>query len=358
MKPDRDSGATHSAHQSRNDLPEVKAVQGAVNDAGTFSVRREPSPETVASGQRGEHHALMRLRLLTMLVVAFMLAGCGSLSSKALVSRASPITVPASPTTITVGLARSVVEPATGAHPARQCWASADTAYVTVDLNPDTPNPTCASVASWQRIALVNRTDAFGQRGHQLSFVLAPFPEVNLKPEETVRFDRPVGDYLAPGDHEISPTAGFTGFEIYVRDTASAARTPSASPTHARPQGTLVVTADPARGDGQGTSLYVGCTEWTVEVRNNSDTVIRSATFTAKEADYFIAESTTSKPAPLPPPSVQYINLAPGQSSQLRFQWCQQPYPSSEPGSYEVIIGAITFRWITGEEGRTCLGCS
>lgn len=299
----------------------------------------------------------MRVRLLTMLVITLGLTGCGSSPSKTVAPSIPPITTPASPTAITVSAPTSVVEPATSAHPAHPCWTSPDTTYVTINLNPDTPDPICASVASWQRIALVNRSDAFGQHGHQLSFDLAPFPRTYLKPEETVRFDKPVGNYLAPGDHEIPSTTGFTGFEIYVQGVPKAIQTPSASPIHARPQGTLVVTADPAQGDGQQTSLYVGCTDWTVEVYNNSDTGIRSATFTAKSADYFIDGSATSRSAPLPPPSVQYLNLASGQRTQLQFQWCQHPYPATEPGSYEVTIGTITYAWTTGYLGRTCLGC-
>lgn len=299
----------------------------------------------------------MRVRLLTMLVIALGLTGCGSSASKAVAPSTPSATALASPTTITVRTPRSVVEPATSAHSAHPCWTSPHTAYVTINLNPDTPDPICASVASWQRIALVNRSDAFGQHGHPLSFDLAPFPRTDLKPEETVRFDKPVGNYLAPGDHEIPSTPGFTGFDIYVQGVAKATQTPSTSPIHARPQGTLIVTADPSQGEGQDTSIYVGCTEWTVEVYNNSDTAIRSATFTAKSADYFVNASTTPS-APLPPPSTQYINLGPGERNRLVFQWCQHPYPSSQQGSYEVVMGGITYTWITGDKGRTCLGCT
>lgn len=299
----------------------------------------------------------MKARLAATFVLALALTGCESSPPKAAPPSTAPATVKTAPTTLMVTAPKSVIAPATSAHSARPCWASPDTAYVTIDLNPDTPNPTCASVAPSQRIALVNRTDAFGQHGHQLTFTLAPFPQITLKPKQTVRFNQPVGDYLAPGDHVIPPTPGFTGFEIDVQPTSSPAPTVSTSPAHARPQGTLVVTADPAQGEGQDTSMYVGCTQWTVEVYDNSNTAIRSATFTAKSADYFV-DANHTPPAPLPPPTTQYLNLAPGQHSQLKFQWCEHPYPSSEPGSYEVIIGTIAYAWVTGEVGRTCLGCT
>lgn len=302
----------------------------------------------------------MRGRAPLLLALGLGLAGCGSTTHEATIrpsTSASSTVRPARPTTTTAQLHSQQVEPATAPHSARPCWSAANTPYVTIDLNPDTAEPPCVSVAGWQRIAMVNRTDAFGFAGHILRFQFLPFPKTALNPEETVRYDEPVDRYLAPGDHTVPSAPGFTGVEVYVRASATPS-TPSPSATQSRPHGALVVSADTSQGYGQDTSMYVGCTEWTVELDNNSDTAIRSVTFAAREADYYVDSSSSTQPAPLPPATTQYVNLAPGARQSLRFQWCQHPYPTSEPGSYEVRIGTVTYQWITDEEARTCLGCS
>jgi hypothetical protein len=85
-----------------------------------------------------------------------------------------------------------------------------------IRLNPDTPEPRCLEIRPDQRLRLINTSDAFGQKGEVTSVAIAAY-RAKLAPGRHLSH-RPVGRFLAPGDHlvGISLYAG-GGAEVLVR---------------------------------------------------------------------------------------------------------------------------------------------
>jgi hypothetical protein len=85
-------------------------------------------------------------------------------------------------------------------------------------VNPDTPAPRCLTVRSSQRLRVVNTSNHFGQPGRTVTVTFANFPPRTLRVGDATTFDRPFGEYLAPGVHfaHISLYAGGGG-EVLLR---------------------------------------------------------------------------------------------------------------------------------------------
>jgi hypothetical protein len=70
-------------------------------------------------------------------------------------------------------------------------------------IEPDTPTPRCLQARPDQGLRFVNRSGDYGQPGHPLTIRLAGHRPVTLGVGESVTWSRPVGSYLAPGDHPV-----------------------------------------------------------------------------------------------------------------------------------------------------------
>lgn len=84
-------------------------------------------------------------------------------------------------------------------------------------VNPDTSTPRCLTVRAAQRLRVVNRSDHFGQHGRTVTVTFADFPPRTLRVGDATIFDRPFGEYLAPGVHfvHISLYAGGGGEVLF-----------------------------------------------------------------------------------------------------------------------------------------------
>ena len=91
-------------------------------------------------------------------------------------------------------------------------------AIATVRLYPDTPDPRCIVVSSGQRLRVVNSSASYGQRGKSITIRFAYFPPRVLRVRAATTFPRPVGDYLAPGVHDLHVSLyGGGGPEIWLK---------------------------------------------------------------------------------------------------------------------------------------------
>jgi hypothetical protein len=103
--------------------------------------------------------------------------------------------------------------PAPSLQPAAGICEPAIGPLATMLANPDTSTPRCLTVRAAQRLRVVNTSDHFGQPGRTVTVTFANFPPRTLRVGDATIFDRPFGEYLAPGVHfvHISLYAGGGG---------------------------------------------------------------------------------------------------------------------------------------------------
>lgn len=119
--------------------------------------------------------------------------------------------------TSTTGHGDSLV-PADAERPAAGICGTSSGPLATVEVNPDTPAPRCLTVRPGQRLRVVNVSSRFGQSGTSVTVTFADFPPRVLRVGDATTFDRPVGDYLAPGVHNVRISLyGGGGAEVWLR---------------------------------------------------------------------------------------------------------------------------------------------
>jgi hypothetical protein len=106
-----------------------------------------------------------------------------------------PATTPASPS--------GALVPADAQQPAAGICGADPGTVVTIDINPDTPAPRCVVVQANQVLRVVNTTNTFGMAGKPTVATFAACPPRLLQIGQATTFDRPLGQYLAVGDHVV-----------------------------------------------------------------------------------------------------------------------------------------------------------
>jgi hypothetical protein len=82
---------------------------------------------------------------------------------------------------------------------------------VTITAGMDNPPmPRCTQILAWQSLKFENAT------GQEVSFTLGVY-DFNLEPGGEMLVDRPAGEYLQPGVHRLTLSAGYTS-EIWLRE--------------------------------------------------------------------------------------------------------------------------------------------
>jgi hypothetical protein len=108
--------------------------------------------------------------------------------------------------------------PADSRRPASGTCEPSPGAVATVRLDLDTPDPRCIIVSSRQRLRVVNTSAGYGQHGRTVTITMAYFPPRVLKVRAATTFHRPVGQYLAPGVHDLHVSLyGGGGPEIWLK---------------------------------------------------------------------------------------------------------------------------------------------
>jgi hypothetical protein len=110
---------------------------------------------------------------------------------------------PGSTATSTSPQASASLLPATSESPAAGVCGSTTGSVVTVRIEPDAPNPRCASVTSAQSLRVVNGTSDYGQSGHSVTVTWIPHQPFTLRPGQARTFPQHFGAYLAPGVHDL-----------------------------------------------------------------------------------------------------------------------------------------------------------
>lgn len=95
-----------------------------------------------------------------------------------------------------------VLWPADADSPAGGICGSDSGAVVTVVANPDTPAPRCLIVTANQRLRVVNGSNLSGA-GKPITVTFADFAPRVVPIGGATLFDRPLGEYIAPGVHSI-----------------------------------------------------------------------------------------------------------------------------------------------------------
>ncbi|HEY3527679.1 MAG TPA: hypothetical protein VGK78_00900 [Nocardioides sp.] len=99
--------------------------------------------------------------------------------------------------------------PATSTYPAAGVCGRTTGAVLVVRIEPDAPDPRCASVDADQRLRVVNNTGDFGQPPHTVTVTWVPGQRFTLRPGEARTFQRQFGTYLARGVHDLSVQSGY-----------------------------------------------------------------------------------------------------------------------------------------------------
>jgi hypothetical protein len=108
--------------------------------------------------------------------------------------------------------------PADSRRPASGTCEPSTGAIATVRLDPDIPEPRCIIVSSGQRLRVVNTSASYGQQGKSVTIRFAYFQPRVLKVRAATTFHRPVGQYLAPGVHDLHVSLyGRGGPEIWLK---------------------------------------------------------------------------------------------------------------------------------------------
>ena len=76
-------------------------------------------------------------------------------------------------------------------------------AIATIDANPDVPSPRCIVVRADQLLRVVNTTNIQGTIGKPITVTFANYPPRVLQIGQATTFDRPLGEYLAVGVHDV-----------------------------------------------------------------------------------------------------------------------------------------------------------
>jgi hypothetical protein len=110
--------------------------------------------------------------------------------------------------------------PATHDLPAAGVCGTDPGPFATIEANPDVPAPRCQIVRPDQRLRVRNTTDRFNQAGEVITVQFAGYPTRTLAIGAETVFDRPMGDYLAPGVHDVhlSVYRGSGGGEIWLKE--------------------------------------------------------------------------------------------------------------------------------------------
>jgi hypothetical protein len=154
--------------------------------------------------------------LAAAVVVAAIAVGASLLSSGGGSDRhaASAGATSAAPTT-SAGSSGGLV-PATSKLPAAGVCEHAPGAIVTLRIEPDAPNPRCASVDGSQWLRVVNRTDEYGGPAHPVTLAWIPGQTFTLQPGQSKTFPQHFATYLAHGVHDLSAGSGYRA-EIWLR---------------------------------------------------------------------------------------------------------------------------------------------
>jgi hypothetical protein len=93
--------------------------------------------------------------------------------------------------------------PADSRRPASGMCEPSAGAIVTVRLDPDIPDPRCIVVSSSQRLRVVNSSAGYGRHGTTVTITFADLSPRVLNVRAATTFHRPLGQYLAPGVHDL-----------------------------------------------------------------------------------------------------------------------------------------------------------
>lgn len=112
----------------------------------------------------------------------------------------------------------SGLEPADGYLPAAGVCGEAPGPIVTIGIS-EVPEPRCIVVRPRQRLRVVNATAIHGRPGRPVTLSFASFHDRTLQPGGSTLYDRPFGDLLAPGHHNVrvSIFPGSGGAELILR---------------------------------------------------------------------------------------------------------------------------------------------
>jgi hypothetical protein len=99
--------------------------------------------------------------------------------------------------------AAGTLVPATSRFPAAGVCGRVSGDVVTVRIEPDTPEPRCASVDDRQSLRVVNATGEYGQSARTVTVAWIPGQPFALRPGESKTFPQHFGDYLARGVHDL-----------------------------------------------------------------------------------------------------------------------------------------------------------
>ena len=142
-----------------------------------------------------------RSPILLWLILAAITTGCANGTS-------NPIATPSpkpDATQTTVALATPYAQ-----QPAAGICASTDGESVVITLNPELPDPRCSKVLANQKLTVINNTQS------DLLVAIGSFEE-NLAPGGRFTIDKPFGEYLAPGVHQLTVTP-CCGAEIWLEE--------------------------------------------------------------------------------------------------------------------------------------------
>jgi hypothetical protein len=99
--------------------------------------------------------------------------------------------------------------PASSRFPAAGVCGRTSGSMLTVRIEPDAPDPRCASVDANQWLRVVNSTGDYGRPAHSVTVAWIPGQPFTLQPGESKTFRQHFGDYLAHGVHDVSVGSGY-----------------------------------------------------------------------------------------------------------------------------------------------------
>lgn len=118
----------------------------------------------------------------------------------------SPSSGSARPSTSSSSLAApDATQPAAGSTCARTSQP-----VVTIEVRPDASPPPCVTVSAKQQLRVVNRSGTASQHGSPIVIIWADFPTRSVPAGAATSYDRPFGQYLAPGVHDLHVSNGNT----------------------------------------------------------------------------------------------------------------------------------------------------
>jgi hypothetical protein len=90
---------------------------------------------------------------------------------------------------------------------------------VLIEVNPDVPMPRCTTIGPDQRLRVRNSSNRYSQSGRPVIVWFAGYPARTIPVGGETLFDRPAGQYLAPGVHDLrlSLYPGSGGAEIWLQ---------------------------------------------------------------------------------------------------------------------------------------------